>query len=154
MDKTLLDILVCPICKGTLIYHKPEQELILPFQKINKYLPWFEMGHKTHAKIDAQPGLYAIGCMTTGKVYFGETGNLANRYKDTRKVLFNGNYSCKELLQDTEKNGIEFFWFVPLYTGAAWANKTTRKKAEKFLIQQNSGIAYNTQQVTRPKKHL
>ena len=34
MDKTLLDILVCPICKGTLIYHKAEQELICKFDRL------------------------------------------------------------------------------------------------------------------------
>ena len=28
MDKKLLDILVCPICKGPLAYHKERQELI------------------------------------------------------------------------------------------------------------------------------
>lgn len=28
MDKKLLDILVCPICKGTLTYRKEQQELI------------------------------------------------------------------------------------------------------------------------------
>lgn len=28
MDKKLLEILVCPICKGPLIYRKAEQELI------------------------------------------------------------------------------------------------------------------------------
>ena len=28
MDKKLLDILVCPICKGTLVYNKERQELI------------------------------------------------------------------------------------------------------------------------------
>ncbi|MFO7604500.1 MAG: Trm112 family protein [Gammaproteobacteria bacterium] len=28
MDKKLLDILVCPICKSELIYKKAEQELI------------------------------------------------------------------------------------------------------------------------------
>jgi len=28
MDSRLLDILVCPICKGPLIYRKTEQELI------------------------------------------------------------------------------------------------------------------------------
>lgn len=28
MDKKLLDILVCPVCKGKLVYKKPEQELI------------------------------------------------------------------------------------------------------------------------------
>lgn len=27
MDKTLLDILACPVCKGSLTYNKPEQEL-------------------------------------------------------------------------------------------------------------------------------
>ena len=28
MDSKLLEILVCPICKGPLVYHKPEQEFI------------------------------------------------------------------------------------------------------------------------------
>jgi uncharacterized protein YbaR (Trm112 family) len=28
MDTKLLDILVCPVCKGPLQFHKPEQELI------------------------------------------------------------------------------------------------------------------------------
>ncbi|MBK5103864.1 MAG: Trm112 family protein [Pseudomonadota bacterium] len=28
MDSRLLDILVCPICKGPLLYRKAEQELI------------------------------------------------------------------------------------------------------------------------------
>ena len=28
MDPKLLEILVCPLCKGPLVYKKPEQELI------------------------------------------------------------------------------------------------------------------------------
>lgn len=28
MDPRLLDILVCPLCKGPLLYRKPEQELV------------------------------------------------------------------------------------------------------------------------------
>ncbi|WJW76782.1 Trm112 family protein [Thiohalobacter sp. IOR34] len=28
MDKKLLDILACPLCKGPLVYRKAEQELI------------------------------------------------------------------------------------------------------------------------------
>ncbi len=28
MDKKLLDILVCPVCKGPLIYHKEQKELL------------------------------------------------------------------------------------------------------------------------------
>ena len=28
MDKKLLDILVCPLCKGKLVYRKAEQELV------------------------------------------------------------------------------------------------------------------------------
>lgn len=28
MDKKLLDILVCPVCKGKLVYDKPAKELI------------------------------------------------------------------------------------------------------------------------------
>ena len=28
MDKKLLDIIACPVCKGTLVYNKDNQELI------------------------------------------------------------------------------------------------------------------------------
>lgn len=34
MDKRLLDILVCPICKGELIYRRDEQELICRFDRL------------------------------------------------------------------------------------------------------------------------
>jgi len=34
MDNKLLDILVCPICKGPLIYKKEEQELICRGDKL------------------------------------------------------------------------------------------------------------------------
>jgi uncharacterized protein YbaR (Trm112 family) len=28
MDKKLLDILACPVCKGPLVYHKEQHELV------------------------------------------------------------------------------------------------------------------------------
>ena len=28
MDKKLLDILACPVCKGPLVYHRDRQELV------------------------------------------------------------------------------------------------------------------------------
>lgn len=34
MDKKLLDILVCPICKGALIYRKQEEELLCRFDRL------------------------------------------------------------------------------------------------------------------------
>ncbi len=34
MDKKLLEILVCPICKGELIYKREEKELICKFDKL------------------------------------------------------------------------------------------------------------------------
>ncbi len=34
MDKSLLEILACPICKGPLIFQKKEQELICRFDKL------------------------------------------------------------------------------------------------------------------------
>lgn len=34
MDKKLLDILVCPVCKGPLVYHKAEQELICKVDRL------------------------------------------------------------------------------------------------------------------------
>jgi uncharacterized protein len=34
MDKKLLEILVCPICKGELIYRREQQELICKFDRL------------------------------------------------------------------------------------------------------------------------
>lgn len=34
MDKKLFDILVCPICKGELVYKKAEHELICKFDRL------------------------------------------------------------------------------------------------------------------------
>lgn len=34
MNKSLLDILVCPLCKGKLTYDKTAQELICSFDKL------------------------------------------------------------------------------------------------------------------------
>ncbi|HQZ88014.1 MAG TPA: Trm112 family protein [Gammaproteobacteria bacterium] len=34
MDKKLLDILVCPICKGKLVYKKDQKELICKFDRL------------------------------------------------------------------------------------------------------------------------
>jgi uncharacterized protein YbaR (Trm112 family) len=34
MDNKLLEILVCPVCKGELIYQKEKQELICKFDRL------------------------------------------------------------------------------------------------------------------------
>jgi uncharacterized protein YbaR (Trm112 family) len=34
MDKKLLDILACPACKGPLIYHKDEAELVCKVDRL------------------------------------------------------------------------------------------------------------------------
>lgn len=34
MDKNLLEILACPICKGELLYDQPHQELICRFDRL------------------------------------------------------------------------------------------------------------------------
>lgn len=34
MDKKLLDILACPLCKGPLVYQKTAQELICKFDRL------------------------------------------------------------------------------------------------------------------------
>jgi uncharacterized protein YbaR (Trm112 family) len=34
MDKKLLDILVCPLCKGPLVFHKDAQELICKMDRL------------------------------------------------------------------------------------------------------------------------
>ncbi|HUT40982.1 MAG TPA: Trm112 family protein [Gammaproteobacteria bacterium] len=34
MDKKLLDILACPVCKGALLYRKDEQELVCKVDRL------------------------------------------------------------------------------------------------------------------------
>lgn len=34
MDKNLLDILACPVCKGELVFDKQNQELICKFDRL------------------------------------------------------------------------------------------------------------------------
>lgn len=34
MDKKLLDILACPVCKGPLVYRKDEQELVCKMDRL------------------------------------------------------------------------------------------------------------------------
>ena len=34
MDKKLLEILACPVCKGELLYDKADQELICKFDRL------------------------------------------------------------------------------------------------------------------------
>lgn len=34
MDPTLLEILVCPLCKGPLVYHKAQAELVCKADKL------------------------------------------------------------------------------------------------------------------------
>lgn len=34
MDKSLLEILACPVCKGELLYDQPNQEIICRFDRI------------------------------------------------------------------------------------------------------------------------
>lgn len=34
MDKYLLDILACPLCKGALMYNKARQELVCKFDRL------------------------------------------------------------------------------------------------------------------------
>jgi len=117
----------------------------------NKVIPWFKefnqmkKGIMELSQFDSLPGIYMICCLQTGKVYFGETKNLANRYKDTRRSLYNGRYSCKPMLKDVNTFGIDAFLFVPLYYGSNWTHLKTRQDVEKKLIRLNNTIVYNKQ---------
>jgi hypothetical protein len=101
-----------------------------------------------------QPGIYAIACFATGRVYFGETSNLANRYTDTRRAMYNGRYSCKQLLKDIKKHGIEALRYFPFYFGADWVNLQIRKDAERTLIQLNNDLCYNIQERIPEKREV
>lgn len=99
-----------------------------------------------------QPGIYVILFLQTKKIYIGETKNFKNWFSETRKILYNGNHSCKELLYDVEKYGIDNFCFIPLYYGNKWEDLKIRLEAEQKLIGFNSSIVYNTQHAAKTKQ--
>ncbi len=61
MDARLLDILVCPICKGTLVYDKKAQELICNPDKlafpVRDGIPvmWADQARDLNARAESAP---------------------------------------------------------------------------------------------------
>lgn len=103
--------------------------LLQEFTGVNKILGWFDAG-MTISKNQLQdvltkynqPAIYVILSLETKKVYIGETKNLKMRFAETRKFLYNGRYTCKELMKDVQKYGIQTFCFIPLAYGPEWEN--------------------------------
>jgi hypothetical protein len=93
--------------------------------------------------INMGPGLYAIVCSKTGKIYFGESENLLYRLGMHYKELVKGKHECKQLQEDWNSHGLANISFVSLSVGPEWDNTTTLRNAETKLIKQNLNIVYN-----------
>jgi group I intron endonuclease len=129
------------------------------WRQVHTILGWFDAGmtvskeqlRDVFTKYD-QPGIYVILSLQTKKIYIGESQSLKKRFYDTRKMLHNGQHSCKELMKDVQKYGIHSFCFIPLHYGTEWDNGNLRLEAEQKCISLNCSIVYNTQHSGKTKQ--
>lgn len=89
------------------------------------------------------PGLYAIVCGKSGKVYFGESGNVVQRIGSHYAALAGGRHECEKLQEDWSTHGDESFSFLSLSVGKQWEDRALRRQAEDLLITLNPQIVYN-----------
>jgi len=93
--------------------------------------------------LNMDSGLYAIGCNTTGKVYFGESDNVVYRLGNHFKYLVRQMHECRELQDDRILYGEANFSFISLSVGPQWKNTTVRRNAETKLVTLNQNKIYN-----------
>jgi hypothetical protein len=89
------------------------------------------------------PGLYAIVCSNSGKLYFGQSENVVQRLGSHYGQLVGNKHECKDLQKDWATHGEESFSFLSLSVSPKWANTTVRQQAEDQLITLNPTIVYN-----------
>lgn len=89
------------------------------------------------------PGLYAIRCSASNKIYFGESSNVVHRIGTHFDDLVQGKHECKEMQEDWVKHGESSFTFVSLTLGQEWIDATVRREAETKLLLLNKNIIYN-----------
>lgn len=94
-------------------------------------------------QIPQGPGLYAIFCTKTNKIYFGESSNVISRLGRHWHYLISKNHDCRDLQDDFDLYGLNFFEFYILSIGSNWISKSKRKEKENELIYANKGKVYN-----------
>lgn len=93
--------------------------------------------------ISMGPGLYAIICVSTNKVYIGESGNVVERLRGHYGQLNKSSHETKEMQNDWTKYGQSSFRFLSLSVGPQWAQSELRRKVEAELVSLNIKSAYN-----------
>lgn len=96
-------------------------------------------------KLFQGPGLYAIYCNKTNKIYFGESSNVLSRVGRHHHYLKTGNSDCFSLQNDFNLYGETSFSFFILSVGPQWNDTQERRKKEKELIAANKGKVYNSE---------
>jgi AraC-like DNA-binding protein len=92
-----------------------------------------------------QPGIYEIFCLSTNRVYIGETQNILERLGKHSAMLFQNKHDCQPLQQDwnQSKYPIKNFRFKALYCGSSWQNQATRVEKEKQVIEEKLQASYD-----------
>jgi hypothetical protein len=91
------------------------------------------------------PGIYAIYCNKTNKIYFGESSNVLSRLGRHHHHLKTGSSDCSSLQKDLNTYGETSFSFFILSVGPQWSDLQKRRKKEDELIAANKGKVYNSE---------
>lgn len=91
------------------------------------------------------PGIYAIYCNKTNKIYFGESSNVFSRLGRHYHHLKTGTSDCSSLQNDFNLYGETSFSFFILSVGPQWSDLQKRRKKEDELISANKGKLYNSE---------
>jgi hypothetical protein len=90
-----------------------------------------------------QPGLYQIVNKKTGKIYYGESQNIAVRFSQHFSQLQAGTHWASELQKDWNKCESDIFIWQILEIGPEWNKIINRQIKEKKLIQASINNVYN-----------
>lgn len=85
------------------------------------------------------PGLYRITCLTTSKVYIGESVNVLSRSRYHMGHLQTNLHDCRAMQADYNEYGFENFTFHVLLYGPEWECKDKRKEKETEILSFYSG---------------
>ena len=112
---------------------------------LKKTDPGFESGPaaKPPQSLNIGPGLYAIICSATNKIYFGESVNVVTRLGGHFDDLVAGVDESVEMQNDWNEHGQSSFTFISLSVGQHWIETPVRCQAETRLIQLNIHCVYN-----------
>jgi len=82
------------------------------------------------------PGIYEIRCISSNKLYIGETENLLARLGKHSESLTQNRHDCRELQKDWNQSGKEDFEFNILLSGEPYESRKMRLEKEFSLIKE------------------